>query len=124
MATVTADDVGRYAAKKADLEINSLFRALVKNKGSDLHLKVGRAPIVRVNGALRDLPRGPMTDEEMVQKCFPMLTERNRRIFDETGGADFPHTVDVDGTQWRFRVNLFQQLGHVGMVARKVNQWI
>jgi twitching motility protein PilT len=32
--------------------------------------------------------------------------------------------LDVDGTNWRFRVNLLQQLGHIGMVARRVNSWI
>jgi twitching motility protein PilT len=60
----------------------------------------------------------------MVRLCFPLMNDRNRKIFDETGGADFAHTVEVDGERWRFRVNLLQQLGHVGMVARKVNQWI
>ena len=53
-----------------------------------------------------------------------MMNERNRKIFDETGGADFAHGVEVDGVRWRFRVNLLQQLGHVGLVARRVNNWI
>jgi twitching motility protein PilT len=44
---------------------------LVKLEGSDLHLKVGRPPIVRVNGTLRPLNRGPIDDEEMVRLCFP-----------------------------------------------------
>jgi twitching motility protein PilT len=52
------------------------------------------------------------------------MNERNRKIFERDGGADFAHTLDVDGTMWRFRVNLLQQLGHVGLVARRVNSWI
>lgn len=112
----------RFVAKKPDLEIDKLFRALVKLKGSDLHLKVGRPPTVRVNGELRPLQRGPIDDEEMVRLCFPMMNERNKKIFDENGGADFAYTVDVDGEIWRFRVNLLQQLGHVGLVARRVNR--
>jgi twitching motility protein PilT len=52
------------------------------------------------------------------------MNERSRKIFDRDGGADFAHMVDVDGTNWRFRVNLLQQLGHIGMVARRVNSWI
>src|SRR5215467_11504571 len=112
MAVVDAD-AERFVAKKPDLEIDKLFRALVKLKGSDLHLKVGRPPIVRVNGDLRPLQRGPIDDEEMVRLCFPMMTERNRNIFDRDGGADFAYSVDVDGEMWRFRVNLLQQLGHV-----------
>jgi twitching motility protein PilT len=52
------------------------------------------------------------------------MNERNRKIFERDGGADFAHTLDVEGTVWRFRVNLLQQLGHVGLVARRVNSWI
>jgi twitching motility protein PilT len=125
MATVEAvPGAERFLGKRGELEVDKMFRALVKLKGSDLHLKVGRPPICRVNGSLRPLDRGPIDDAEMVRLCFPMMNERNRRIFDENGGADFAHTVDVDGVVWRFRVNLLQQLGHVGLVARKVNQWI
>lgn len=124
MATATGKDETRYMGRKEELEINALFRALVRFKGSDLHLKVGRAPIVRVNGTLRELSRPPIDDEEMVRMCFALLNDRTRGIFDETGGADFAHTVEVDGSTWRFRVNMLQQLGHVGLVARKVNQWI
>jgi twitching motility protein PilT len=126
MATAITNDAmaAKFLKKREELEIDKLFRALVKLKGSDLHLKAERAPIIRVNGTLRPLDRGPIDDEEMVRITFPMMTERNRKIFDDTGGADFAHTVEVDGSLWRFRVNLLQQLGHVGMVARKVNQWI
>ena len=128
MATTTQDvqvaDVARYIQKKVELEIDKLFRAIVKLEGSDLHLKVGRPPIVRVHGSLKPMNRGPIDDEEMVRLCFPMMNERNRKIFDETGGADFAYSLEVDGKPWRFRVNLLQQLGHVGMVARRVNQWI
>ena len=53
-----------------------------------------------------------------------MMSERNRKIFNETGGADFAYQVDVDGEGWRFRVNLLTQLGHVGLVARRVNRTI
>ncbi len=53
--------------------------------------------IVRVNGTLRPLNRGPIDDEEMVRLIFPMMNERNRRIFDEDGGADFAYSLEVDG---------------------------
>ncbi len=107
-----------------ELECNKLFRACVKLEGSDLHLKVGRPPIVRVGGTLRPLDRGPIDDEEMVRLLIPLMNDRNRKIFEKDGGADFAHTVDVDGKQWRFRVNLLQQLGHMGLVARRVSNFI
>ena len=114
----------RFLGKTQELEIDKLFKALVKLEGSDLHLKVGRPPYVRVKGSLRPLSRGPIEDEEMVRLIFSMFDERRQNIFEETGGADFAHVVDVDGTNWRFRVNVLQQLGHVGMVARRINNFI
>jgi twitching motility protein PilT len=53
-----------------------------------------------------------------------MLDERNRRIFEEEGGADFSYTVNVDGENWRFRVNMLKQLGRPGLVARRINNFI
>jgi len=116
----------RFLGKQQELEIDKLFRALVKLEGSDLHLKVGNAPFVRVNGVLRPLNREPIDDEEMVRLIFQMidLQERRKRIFDEDGGVDFAYSLQIDDKRWRFRVNVLQQMGHVGMVARRVNNWI
>jgi twitching motility protein PilT len=122
---IEGDEIAeKFLGQHQDIEIDKLFRACVKLEGSDLHLKVGKPPFVRVNGKLRPLNRGPIDDEEMVRLCFPMLNDRTKRIFEDEGGADFAHMLEIDGTKWRFRVNLMQQLGHVGMVARKVSSWI
>jgi len=121
---ISVEEMERFRRQKQDLEINKLFRALVRHQGSDLHLKVGLPPYIRVAGTLRPLNRDPIDDDEMVRLVFPMFTERLRRIFDEDGGCDFAHTVEVDGKTWRFRVNVLQQMGHVGLVARRVNNWI
>lgn len=117
-------DQERFKRQKEPQEIDKLFRALVKLEGSDLHLKVDRPPYIRVSGSLRPMNREPIDDDEMVRLIFPMMDERNRRIFDEDGGADFAYSLDVDGKTWRFRVNVLQQMGHVGLVARRVNNWI
>ncbi|MGL6194720.1 MAG: type IV pilus twitching motility protein PilT [Thermoguttaceae bacterium] len=114
----------RYVKKKKDYEIDKLFRALVKLQGSDLHLKVDRPPYVRVKGELRPLDRGPIDAEEMTRMILAIMDERNRRILNETGGADFAHMCEVDGVKWRFRVNVLQQMGHLGMVARRINNFI
>jgi twitching motility protein PilT len=123
-SAIRESDYDSFVAPHQDLEVDKLFRACVKLEASDLHLKVGKPPMVRVNGTLRPMSRGPIDDEEMVRLCFPLMNERSRKIFDRDGGADFAHMLDVDGTNWRFRVNLLQQLGHIGMVARRVNSWI
>jgi twitching motility protein PilT len=107
-----------------NLEIDKLFRALVKFEGSDLHLKVGRPPFVRVQGSLRPLNHPPIDEDEMARFILPMLDERLRRILEEEGGCDFAHVVDVDGVTWRFRVNVLQQMGFLGLVARRINNYI
>lgn len=124
MSTTTQNDIDRYSGKQQELEVDKLFRACVKLEGSDLHLKVGQPPYVRIRGSLRPLNRDAINAEEMVRLLFPMLNERNRRIFEEDGGADFAYTIDVEGTAWRFRVNMLQQLGKIGLVARRINNWI
>ena len=116
----------QFLGKHQELEIDKLFRAVVKLSGSDLHLKVDLPPFVRVNGTLRPLNREAINDEEMVRLIFPMINmqERRKRIFEEDGGVDFAYMLDVDGERWRYRVNVLQQMGHVGLVARRVNRTI
>ena len=104
----------RFNRKKEVLAVDKLFRALVKLEGSDLHLKVGKPPLIREGGLLKPLNRGPIGPEEMCSLLIPMMDERNRKIFDEEGGADFSYTVDVDGVTWRFRINMLQQMGQIG----------
>ena len=125
----SADDqmdklVGNLLKEKESLEVDKIFRALVKLEGSDLHMKVGQPPIVRVSGTLKPLNRPPIENEEMVRLLVPMMDPRARGIFEEDGGADFAYTVDVDGITWRFRVNMLKQLGKIGLVARRVNNYI
>lgn len=130
MANDGKDEGPQGSNKVRELEIDKLFRALVKVQGSDLHLKVGLPPHVRVAGTLRPLNRGPIDDEEMTRilmemiDCDPRLKARRREIFERDGGVDFSHKMDVDGTLWRFRVNVLQQMGSMGLVARRVNNKI
>lgn len=119
-----ADLASRYTVKRVEREVDRYFRALVKMQGSDLHMKVGRPPIIRQHGTLKELNRGPIDNEEMCRLLFPMMNDKARATFDKEGGADFAYTVDVDGVEWRFRVNMLQQLGRPGLVARRVNNKI
>ncbi|MBA2113155.1 type IV pilus twitching motility protein PilT [Bremerella alba] len=124
MAEIDAAIAEKFLSQDKVYEVDKIFRALVKLEGSDLHMKVGRPPIVRVDGTLKNLNRGPIDAEEMLHLLWPLMDARNQAIFKENGGADFAHVVDVDGEKWRFRVNMFTQLGNMGLVARRINNWI
>jgi twitching motility protein PilT len=116
--------IGDLLKEREPLEVDKIFRALVKLQGSDLHMKVGQPPIVRVNGTLKPLNRPAIDNEEMVRLLIPMLDARARKIFEQDGGADFAYVVEVEGVNWRFRVNMLKQLGRIGLVARRVNNYI
>jgi twitching motility protein PilT len=114
---------------RGELEVNKLFRALIKFNGSDLHLKVGKPATIRVRGTLRELDMPPINEEEMKRLILPMMDERQTEIFYEEGGADFAHVVEFENDKggkepWRFRVNLLIQMGMPGMVSRKVERAI
>ena len=100
------------------ISIDDLLRRAVENKASDLHLKVGNHPYLRVDGLLApitDVPR--ITPEEMLSMAFSMMTNRQKQKFKETAELDMAYGVAGLG---RFRVNVFQQRGNVGMVLRVI----
>jgi len=103
-------------------EANKLFRMVMKYKGSDLHLKVGMAPAMRLAGVLRVMQMPPLSIADMERLMFPLLSARQRNILDETGGIDFAHVIfENNGDETRFRVNLFKQRGRLSVAARRVN---
>ena len=100
------------------INIDDLLRRAVESKASDLHLKVGNHPYLRVDGLLNplnDVPR--VTPEEMLSMAFSMMTNRQKQKFKETAELDMAYGVAGLG---RFRVNVFQQRGNVGMVLRVI----
>lgn len=107
-----------------EIEIDKIFRAAIDHKCSDIHLQVGRPPIFRIRGKLTPLKMPAITAEGMIKLTFPMMDQRNLDIFHNDGGADFAKTVTHNDEPWRFRINLFTQLGKIGMVARKIERTI
>src|SRR5947199_5633914 len=99
-------------------EANKLFRMVMKYKGSDLHLKVGLPPAMRLAGVLRTMQLPVLSTADMERLMFPIMTPRQRQILEDTGGADFAHIVFDDGEETRFRVNLFRARGRLSLVAR------
>jgi twitching motility protein PilT len=98
--------------------IDDLLRLAVEKKASDLHLKVGNNPYIRIDGILVPLgDNARVTREEMLSMAFSMMTNRQKQKFKETAELDMAYGVAGLG---RFRVNVFQQRGNVGMVLRVI----
>lgn len=98
--------------------IDDLLRIAVERKASDLHLKVGNYPYLRIEGVLTPLTElSRVTPEEMLSMAFSMLSNRQKQKFKETAELDMAYGVVGLG---RFRVSIFQQRGNVGMVLRVI----
>ncbi len=99
------------------MEISDLLRRTVEMGGSDLHLKVGSVPFVRVDGTLTatDFPALEPHDTELFAE--ELMPAHKFTQFGETHEADFGYTLHGVG---RFRINVFRQRAVVGLAIRRV----
>jgi twitching motility protein PilT len=108
--------------KKKGPSLNKYFKAVIKLKVSDLHLKAGLPAIIRMKGDLRPLQGGPLTGEQIRDGIFEVLSEKQKNIYEERGAIDFAYDVGPPGDADRFRVNAFQQRGKMSVAARRVSR--
>jgi twitching motility protein PilT len=100
------------------MNIDDLLRIATERRASDLHLKVGNYPHLRVDGELTPLTEQPrVSAEDMLTMAFSMMSARQKQKFKETTEIDMAYGVAGLG---RFRVNIFQQRGNVGLVLRVI----
>jgi twitching motility protein PilT len=100
------------------MQIDDLLRTAMDRKASDLHLKVGNYPYLRVDGELVPLSDQPrISAEDMLNMAFSMMSNRQKQKFKEAAELDMAYGVAGLG---RFRVNVFQQRGNVGVVLRVI----
>ena len=98
------------------MNINDLLKIAIENRASDLHLKVGNPPVLRVDGRLRPLAElGRLMQEDTVAMAFSLMNARQKQRFKEDWEIDLSYAVPGLG---RFRCTIFQQRGNVGLVAR------
>ena len=90
---------------------------MVQRNGSDLLLKVGRPPSVRINGELSALPMQPVRPEDLKQLAEQIMTPRQVKEFAEKKEADF--AIGVPGVG-RFRTNIYQQRGTLAFAFRAI----
>jgi twitching motility protein PilT len=103
-------------------QINQLFRTVMLHKGSDLHLKAGLPGMMRLRGVIQKMNTPPLTQDTLEKLIYPILRDKDKKVLEDTGGADFAHVIGND--EARYRVNLLKQRGKFAMVARLVNQTI
>ncbi len=99
------------------MDVSELLRHMVEVGASDLHLKAGNAPFVRIDGELRPTTFPPLSAYETAQAAEALMSDHKRGEFTQTNEADLGHTMAGVG---RFRVNVFRQRGVVGLAIRRV----
>ena len=106
---------GQHGVQGPRLE--KYFQAMVRAEASDLHLKAGSPPHVRINSVIRPTRAEPLTGEEIDLLAMELLTPKQRAFFEEHGSIDIAH--ELAGSD-RFRLNIFRQRGHTSISARRV----
>jgi twitching motility protein PilT len=99
------------------LNLNALLQTLADEGGSDLHLKAGSPPVIRVDTELRRLDEKPITPQQMTALADSVIPADRKDRFQTRGDCDFALSVMGLG---RFRVNAFHQRGSISMAMRRV----
>jgi twitching motility protein PilT len=100
------------------MDINELLKAAHSQGASDLHLKVGSHPILRINGELNPLSSEQRLSQENTLKiAFTVMSPGQREIFKKRNDIDLAYSVPGLG---RFRCNIFIQRGTIGLVFRVI----
>jgi twitching motility protein PilT len=99
------------------MDVTELLRYTVEVGGSDLHIKAGNVPFVRVDGELEPTTFPALSSNDTVGAAIAIMPEHKRKEFEVTNEADFGYTMPGVG---RFRVNVFRQRGMVGLAIRRV----
>jgi twitching motility protein PilT len=101
----------------AAFNFKAVLQRMIQQNASDLHLKVGRPPVLRVNGDLTLLDQPPLRPEDLKSLAEQIMTPRQVKEFADHKEADF--AIGVPGVG-RFRVNVYQQRGTVAYAMRAV----
>ena len=100
------------------MNLNDLLKITFEKRASDLHLKVGVPPILRIDGKLTPLESEKrLTQEDSMNVALGIMNPAQKAKFQEKNELDMAYAVPGLG---RFRVNVFKQRGSVGMVFRLV----
>lgn len=110
----TPDDASGSAS---EFKLRPALEEMIRRGASDLHLKVGRRPVLRIFGALTELNQPVIRNEDARKVADQLLSAKLKDEFGERREADF--AIGVQGLG-RFRVNLFQQRGTLSFAFRAI----
>lgn len=100
------------------IKIDDLLRVASGHGASDLHLKVGSFPVMRIGGELHPISDAPrLKQEDALDMAFAIMSNRQKQKFKEASEVDIGYSVSGLG---RFRANIFQQRGTVSIVLRVI----
>ncbi len=100
------------------MDLRELLKIAVERKASDLHIKVGSPPVIRIDNRLIPLTEKPrVSQEDALRMISSVMNEEQRETFKEKHEIDLAYSVQGLG---RFRANVFQQRSTIGMVMRVI----
>src|ERR1700722_12168059 len=99
------------------LQIDRLLETCIRRSASDLHIAVGRPPVLRMHGHLRELQTKVLDPEDTMALMKAITPDRIQQEFEESGSGDFGFAY---GDEARFRVSIFKQKGFTSLVLRRI----
>jgi twitching motility protein PilT len=101
-----------------DLTIQRMLLKMTEVQASDLHIKIGSPPVLRVASVLHAINAPPMTADQTKELLWPIVPETMHAALEEKGGIDFSHT---EGLTQRYRCSVFYAGGGLHAAIRRVN---
>ena len=98
--------------------ISRLLQKMTEVEASDLHIKTGSPPVLRVASALHRVDAPELSPDDTQQLLVPLIPSHLKQQFEDTGGIDFSH---MEGPEARFRCSVFRAGGDVHAAIRRVN---
>jgi len=100
-----------------DISMDALLQLTVDEGASDLHLSVGVPPVLRIHGGLHPLETESLTPADTDRLMKSITPDEHQQRVQEEGGTDFGFGF---GDAARFRISVFRQRGHIGLVLRQI----
>jgi len=106
-------------AQSWHMDMKALFTLALSRRASDLHLKVGQPPILRIDGNVEVTDLATLGPADVLELARQIMDERTHRLYLEVGSVDFSHEMESGD---RFRVNVYRQRGVTSVAARRVSR--